>query len=670
MAQNQKIEYLFAAQVTGQNELQKLTSAVDSLRKEMEALKAASNGVAPAAAGVGAAAQRSAKGLDAAAKAIRNTRQGTQQLGMQFNDLATSISTGASPVQAFNQQIGQMGYAMSLMQGKAGAVGRFLAGPWSILVIGAAMAVGFLFETMNKSEEVNDKFANALSRSRDALFDYQVTLAKTREAVLELYETKLAGLQFEFQKSATAAGKFGGEVRDSQNVLNDFANQPLYKVGKALIVNSRATKEYNEATEKTLDINTEMLQLQNTLAQMRKRHATEDSRESARGLRSAEAAANKLQARNDAELNQANQIAEKIRDMALVYGEASKEVGATKKKLDDFEDSLKKLEKLNGGAAILLELKDSIKLVRESIEQEGAKKALSDLNEEMDKLVKKDLSPFDQRISSLMEKLSAAGGLDKLDPVNKEKFQVSVTAAANVDFDAALEAQRDLLNNALGVDDAFQMQVASLEQIIERMSALGIPTDVMVAKLKEFQALNQDTKMAERNKELKASFEAIGTAVSNSFKGMITGAMSFQSAMKGIIGAVINELFRLYVVQQIVGVVSGALGSIGLPVPALPPKAYGGSVTGKKPYMVGERGPELFIPGGNGTIIPNSNMRGGGGGGSNFNISVDARGASDPAAVRAQVQQGILEAAPAIIAAAESRTISSLRRPRLGGAMQ
>ena len=165
-----------------------------------------------------------------------------------------------------------------------------------------------------------------------------------------------------------------------------------------------------------------------------------------------------------------------------------------------------------------------------------------------------------------------------------------------------------------------------------------------------------------RADEVQASFEAVGTAVANSFKGMLTGAMSFKDAMKGIIGAVIDELFRLYVVKQIVGIVTSA---VGLPAK----KAYGGSVTGNQPYMVGERGPELFVPGGNGTIIPNGNMRGSGGG-SSFNISVDASGSNDPAAVRAQVQQGILEAAPAIIAAAESRTISSLRRPRLGGAMQ
>jgi phage-related minor tail protein len=187
-----------------------------------------------------------------------------------------------------------------------------------------------------------------------------------------------------------------------------------------------------------------------------------------------------------------------------------------------------------------------------------------------------------------------------------------------------------------------------------------------------------------RADDMQKSFEAIGTAVSDSFKGMLTGAASFKDAMKGIISAVIDELFRLFVVQQIVGIVSGALGglkpggasggafgsSTGNFLPGIPANAYGGSVTGNKPTLVGERGPELFVPSGNGTIIPNSNMRGGGGGGSPISISVDARGSNDPAAVRAQVQQGILEAAPAIIAAAESRTIAGLRRPRLGGAMQ
>lgn len=664
----QNLDFNIIAHTQGMEQIANLINRVGALEAETKKLSSANATLASSTDSVIRNGVRYNNALDAQSKALRQNRQGTQQLGMQINDFATSVSTGASPVQAFNQQIGQVGIAMSQMGGAAGKVGAFLAGPWGAALVIGTMAVSALWNMMDQAPEVNDEFKNALEGSRDALFDYQVTLAKTREAVLELYETKLLGLEFEFKEAATDAGKFGRQMQDSKQILDNWRTEPLLKVGKALYVNTVSTAKYNEAAKETQTTLTKMIRVQDTLAKMKQRHAKEDSAASAKALRAAQSAANKLQAQSDAELEQANKIAEKIRDMALVYGAAGKEAGTTAKKLDDFNDMVKKLATLNGGPAILKELGGSIELVRKGIEDDGAKKALSDLNDEMDKLVKKDLSPFEQRISSLMEKLSAAGGLDKLDPANKGKFQVSVTAAANVDFDAALQGQRDLLNSALGVDDAFQMQVASLEQIIERMVALGIPTDAMVAKLSEFRTLNQDTKIAERNKELKASFEAIGTAVSNSFKGMITGAMSFRTAMKGIIGAVIDELFRLYVVQQIVGVVKGALGGIGLPVPDLPKRAFGGSVSGKQPYMVGERGPELFVPGGNGTIIPNNNMRGSGG--SNISVNVDARGSSDPAAVRAQVQQGILEAAPAIIAAAESRTISSLRRPRLGGAMQ
>ena len=48
-------------------------------------------------------------------------------------------------------------------------------------------------------------------------------------------------------------------------------------------------------------------------------------------------------------------------------------------------------------------------------------------------------------------------------------------------------------------------------------------------------------------------------------------------------------------------------------VPNTEGKAFGGSVFANKLYMVGERGPELFNPYSNGTIIPNSKLDGLGG---------------------------------------------------------
>jgi len=37
-------------------------------------------------------------------------------------------------------------------------------------------------------------------------------------------------------------------------------------------------------------------------------------------------------------------------------------------------------------------------------------------------------------------------------------------------------------------------------------------------------------------------------------------------------------------------------------------RATGGSVAGNNPYLVGERGPEIFVPNSSGSIIPNANM--------------------------------------------------------------
>lgn len=62
-------------------------------------------------------------------------------------------------------------------------------------------------------------------------------------------------------------------------------------------------------------------------------------------------------------------------------------------------------------------------------------------------------------------------------------------------------------------------------------------------------------------------------------------------------------------------------------------RATGGPVFGNSPYIVGERGPELFVPKGNGTIIPNDQL----GGNSSINIyNYNERAAALNAALIAQ----------------------------------
>lgn len=153
--------------------------------------------------------------------------------------------------------------------------------------------------------------------------------------------------------------------------------------------------------------------------------------------------------------------------------------------------------------------------------------------------------------------------------------------------------------------------------------------------------------------------DSIGASFGNAFQGLITGTQGFKSAFRSMASSIISELMRIYVTEQIVKSIGGFFKNIF--AGPLPGRAIGGSVQSGQPYMVGERGPEMFVPSRSGSIVPNGKMGGG------ISISVDARGASDPAAVRQQVELGIAQAAPYIIAAAQNRTLRTAGRTRLPG---
>jgi len=63
----------------------------------------------------------------------------------------------------------------------------------------------------------------------------------------------------------------------------------------------------------------------------------------------------------------------------------------------------------------------------------------------------------------------------------------------------------------------------------------------------------------------------------------------------------------------------------------IPGFANGGPVLGGRPIIVGEKGPELFVPGSNGNVVPNNAM-----GGNTYQITVQA-GVGDPRAIGQQI---------------------------------
>ena len=113
------------------------------------------------------------------------------------------------------------------------------------------------------------------------------------------------------------------------------------------------------------------------------------------------------------------------------------------------------------------------------------------------------------------------------------------------------------------------------------------------------------------------------------FTDAITGAQKFSDAMKAMAKSVVDSLIEMlvqyYITQSIFGAITKAFPSLGenVTTPATivegigtmpsPPKAIGGSVQAGQPYMVGERGTELFVPNQSGSIVSNKNLGGGNG---------------------------------------------------------
>lgn len=137
----------------------------------------------------------------------------------------------------------------------------------------------------------------------------------------------------------------------------------------------------------------------------------------------------------------------------------------------------------------------------------------------------------------------------------------------------------------------------------------------------------------ERLDEIGSTLES---SMERAFMSMLDGTATAQDAFRAMAKDIISELYRVLVVQELVGKFeTGGGGILGGIFSAFSGRASGGSVHAGSPYMVGENGPEPFVPAQNGRILSTSQAKaaiGGGGGGVviNQSISVNQGGQNIP----------------------------------------
>ena len=153
-------------------------------------------------------------------------------------------------------------------------------------------------------------------------------------------------------------------------------------------------------------------------------------------------------------------------------------------------------------------------------------------------------------------------------------------------------------------------------------------------------------KQQEEAEKLKEAFKKVGDSIATNIRDnlveAIKGTKSLGDMARNILNDLADSLLRIGVTKALKSTGFGIFSGLGF--------ANGGRPPVGKASVVGERGPELFVPKVAGTIIPNNSISGGD---NIVNISVDARGSQVEAdrndarqlgvAIAAAVQQQLIK---------------------------
>ena len=140
----------------------------------------------------------------------------------------------------------------------------------------------------------------------------------------------------------------------------------------------------------------------------------------------------------------------------------------------------------------------------------------------------------------------------------------------------------------------------------------GLNEGEVQAILERNEALKRQAEQAEQLKQIYADVgNSIKSGVVEAIQGAIDGTKTLQEVATNLLSNIANKLFDVAVNFALFGAMSGTGTGGGLLGGLFKPRANGGSVMAGQGYLVGERGPELIMPGRSGGIAPAGGFGGG-----------------------------------------------------------
>ena len=249
---------------------------------------------------------------------------------------------------------------------------------------------------------------------------------------------------------------------------------------------------------------------------------------------------------------------------------------------------------------------------------------------------------------------------DKIRDVQFEMASVGMTAiekkfydievAATKSAEAQIRAEEQRTGRKLSEDEATAYYQAAMQGVKElqqaEADAYDMSRNAIVGLRKNIAEYIDDA--TNGAKAVESAFKTFSSGMENY---LVKATKNMKGSWKEFVASMLEELLRSQIRQTMAGLFQIGLGQTkggggglfgGSIIPGI--LAAGGPVSDRRPYLVGERGPELFVPNSAGSMVPNSGLQGGGN--VTYNISaVDALSfkqmiAKDPGFIHAIATQG------------------------------
>jgi hypothetical protein len=247
---------------------------------------------------------------------------------------------------------------------------------------------------------------------------------------------------------------------------------------------------------------------------------------------------------------------------------------------------------------------------------------------------------------------------DTLRPVQRQQRNIAFDIAAFTTPKDQLERERLLFDQRIRAFDAELQIRRAITALTEDINSRSFSAEVLKDKQKDLaneqlklsllqQQLSLLDQLEQRQLQLNKYseqygfiFDSIGQGLASTFDLLVEGSedwgRSLQNIASNVLKQIAQQLLQIFVIEQAIGFLRNAFAPKGSLMSvantaageaatlSLMGFANGGKPPVGRPSIVGERGPELFVPRSSGTIIPNHDL----GGTTNVVVNVDAKGSN------------------------------------------